>query len=80
MNKTLNGNRKDIIASGSIVLDGVLVIANIRVVRLQNGKTVVAMPSRQIATGEYKDLVYPISPALRVIIDTAVIAALEAKA
>lgn len=63
-----------LVAVGSVELDGELRIEYVRVLLASDGRLVVAMPSRQTRVGEYRDTVHPTTPALRALIDEAVLA------
>ncbi len=72
--------RKDngqLIAFASIVFDGEFVVSHIRIIKNETGKIVVSMPSRQSASGQYRDLAYPITSSARERLDAAVIAELK---
>ena len=56
----------------SILLDDMIAIHDIRIISGDNG-LFVAMPSRKTATGGYRDIVHPITPEGREIIETAII-------
>ncbi|MGE5507142.1 MAG: septation regulator SpoVG [Chitinophagales bacterium] len=63
-------------ATASIVLDGVFVVRDLRVVETEKGPFV-AMPSRRAANGEFRDIAYPITAEAREMIQRAVLAAYE---
>ena len=65
-----------VLGYGSICLDGVFVIDNVRVVNGKNGKFA-SMPSRQKQDGTYTDVAYPITKEMRDAINTAVLEAYE---
>lgn len=72
-----NDSRKDnehLIAFASIIFDGVFVVSHIRVTKNETGKVVVSMPSRQVRSGQYKDVAYPVTNGARFLIDSAIIA------
>ena len=56
----------------SILLDDMLAIHDIRIISGDNG-LFVAMPSRQTASGDYRDIVHPISQDSRNIIEGAIL-------
>ena len=56
----------------SILLDDMLAIHDIRIISGENG-LFVAMPSRKTATGDYRDIVHPISQEARDIIEGAIL-------
>ena len=60
----------------SVTLDDMLVIHDIKVIEGQE-KMFVAMPSRKNAEGEYKDIVHPITPQMREILQGAILAKYE---
>lgn len=47
-----------------LTFDEVLVIHGLKLIEGENGKFI-AMPSRKMPDGEFKDIVHPINPALR---------------
>lgn len=55
-----------------ILLDDMLAIHDIRIISGDNG-LFVAMPSRKTPTGDYRDIVHPISQEARDIIEKAII-------
>ena len=55
-----------------ILLDDMIAIHDIRIISGDNG-LFVAMPSRKTPTGDYRDIVHPISPEGREIIETAIL-------
>ena len=56
----------------SIILDDMLAIHDIRIISGDNG-LFVAMPSRQTPSGDYRDIVHPISQDARDIIEGAIL-------
>lgn len=56
----------------SIVLDDQLAIHDIRIIEGDNG-LFTAMPSRKTATGGYRDVAHPITPAARNMIEKAIL-------
>ena len=56
----------------SIILDDMLAIHDIRIIQGDNG-LFVAMPSRQTPSGDYRDIVHPISQDARDIIEGAIL-------
>lgn len=48
----------------NIVIDDAFIIRNIKVIEGQNG-LFVAMPSRRVSTGEYRDIAHPINTETR---------------
>ena len=59
--------------SASILLDDISAIHDIRIISGDNG-LFVAMPSRKTAAGDYRDIVHPISPEGREMIEKAILA------
>ena len=55
-----------------ILLDDMIAIHDIRIISGDNG-LFVAMPSRKTPTGEYRDIVHPISQEARDIIEKAIV-------
>lgn len=51
-------------AFATVVFDSVLVVHNIKIVSTGD-KLIIAMPSRQVNNGEYKDIVHPITSDFR---------------
>lgn len=58
----------------SVTFDEAFVVHDIKVVEGEKG-LFVAMPSKRMPDGEYKDIAHPISSAMREIIQTAVLTA-----
>ena len=56
----------------SILLDDMIAIHDIRIISGDNG-LFVAMPSRKTPTGDYRDIVHPISQEARDIIEKAIV-------
>ncbi len=48
----------------NIVIDDAFIVRNIKVIEGQNG-LFVAMPSRRVSTGEYRDIAHPINTETR---------------
>lgn len=69
----LEGRMKAIV---SVTIDDAFVIHDVKVVEGQNG-LFVAMPSRRMPSGEYRDIAHPITSSAREIIQNAVLAAYE---
>lgn len=59
------GSSSRLIACGSVELDGELRIEYIRVVRTNDGRILVAMPSHRNSAGAHRDLVHPVVQKLR---------------
>ena len=66
-------NREDSVVKGiaSILIDDILAIHDIRIIKGEKG-LFVAMPSRKTPSGEYKDVVHPISQEGREMIQSAI--------
>ena len=60
----------------SVLLDDCFAIHDIRIIAGDNG-LFVAMPSRKTATGGYRDIVHPITPEGREMIETAILGEYE---
>jgi len=56
----------------SMTLDSSFVVHDIKVIKSQE-KLFVAMPSRRMPDGEYRDIAHPINPATRQAIEAAII-------
>ncbi len=61
-------------AFATVVFDSVLVVHNIKIVSTGD-KLIIAMPSRQVHNGEYKDIVHPITSSFRNLLSQKVIEA-----
>ena len=59
-------------ATASVVINNAICINNISLVETK-GKRFISFPSRQISTGEFRDIVYPINSETREIIEKAII-------
>ncbi len=59
-------------AIASMTLDNCFVIHNIKVLDV-NGNIFVAMPSKKISDGNFKDLAHPINKETRSLVETAVL-------
>ncbi len=70
----LANSTNNVKAMASITFDDVFVVTGIRVVQGQNG-LFTAMPSRKNASGEYKDVCFPLNGELRKEINDKVIEA-----
>lgn len=73
--KRVNGETKTK-AVASIVIDGVFVVRDLRVIETEKGPFV-SMPSRRAANGEFRDIAYPITAEAREMIQKVVLAAYE---
>lgn len=60
----------------TVTFDGCFVIHNIKVIEGKAGMFI-AMPSRKTRTGEYKDIVHPISPEFRLHLQERILLAYE---
>lgn len=60
----------------SVTFDDAFVVHDIKIIEGQNG-LFIAMPSRKVSDGEYRDIAHPINPEMRVNLQEAVIAAYE---
>lgn len=69
-----SGGESKLKAYCSVVLDGMFVVHELRVVEGANG-VFVAMPRRKTAEGEYKDVAHPITAEARELIQKAVLEA-----
>lgn len=65
-------------AMASITIDNAFVVTGIKIVESQNG-LFTAMPSRKTASGEYKDICFPITAEARAEIQNEVLKAYEEK-
>lgn len=65
-------------AIASIVIDDAFVIHDLRVVNGEKG-VFVAMPSRKLPSGEFRDICHPINSDARQMIQEAVLAEFEAE-
>ena len=63
-------------AAVSITIDDVLAVHDIKIIEGQSG-TFVAMPSRKMPTGEFKDVVHPITAQAREWISKKILEAYE---
>jgi len=61
-------------AFASITLDDQFVVHDLRVVAGNDG-LFVAMPSRRLGNGSYKDVAHPITPQFRIAVEGAVLSA-----
>ena len=65
------------LASGSITFEGMFVVSGIKVMRAKSGDLFVAYPSWKNSDGEYKDVCFPMTKALREDINMQVLAKYE---
>ena len=56
----------------TVTFDDVLVVHNVKVIEGKSG-LFVAMPSRQLANGEYKDVVHPITSSFRTLLQDKIL-------
>lgn len=56
----------------NIVIDDAFIIRNIKVIEGENG-LFVAMPSRRVSTGEYRDIAHPINTETRTMVEKTII-------
>lgn len=63
-------------AFATVVFDSVLVVHNIKIVSTGD-RLIIAMPSRQVHNGEYKDIVHPITSDFRAQLSDKVLQAYE---
>ena len=56
----------------NIVIDDAFIIRNIKVIEGENG-LFVAMPSRRVSTGEYRDIAHPINTETRNMVEKTII-------
>jgi stage V sporulation protein G len=64
--------REKVKAFASITLDDEFVVHDLRIIEGQKG-LFVAMPSRKLPNGEFRDVAHPIKPEVREMIQTAVL-------
>ncbi|MES9681613.1 SpoVG family protein [Gottfriedia acidiceleris] len=57
----------------NIVVNGMISLNDIRIVENQSGRLIVAMPSKKMPGGNFKDLANPVNAEARRIIEDAVI-------
>ena len=69
----MDGRMKAIV---SVTFDDAFVVHDVKVVEGQNG-LFVAMPSRKMPDGEFRDIAHPISSSAREVIQSAVFKAYE---
>lgn len=74
--KKRDGDEK-FLASGSITFDDMYVVSGIKVMRSNSGDLFVAYPSWKNSDGEYKDVCFPLTKALREDISMQVLAKYE---
>ena len=64
-------------AVASVVIEDGLVIHDIRIVSGASDKLFIAMPSRKMPSGEFKDVVHPINSEVRNNFDSTILSAYE---
>ena len=74
---TKGSSEDSCLAYGSITFDGDFVVCGIRVLESKDGKLFVGYPSRKNQSGEYKNICFPMKPALREDIEVRVLAEYE---
>ena len=75
LRKVNSENRMKAVAS--VTFDNEFVVHDIKVIESQNG-LFIAMPSKKIPTGEFKDIAHPINAETREKIQAAILEAYEA--
>lgn len=75
LNKTDGSDNE--LAYGSITFEGNFVVSGIRVIKGKDGDPFVAYPSRKNSKGEYKDICFPMTKALREDIQIQILAKYE---
>jgi len=60
----------------TVTFDDSFVVHNVKIIEGENG-VFIAMPSRQIKSGEYKDVAHPINTAFRTILQERILAEYE---
>lgn len=58
----------------SVLLDDSFAVHDIRIIEGDNG-LFIAMPSRKVATGGYRDIAHPINPEVRAMFEDAILEA-----
>ncbi len=69
--------RNVLIASATVEIGGCFVIERVRVVKLHDGRRLVAMPSVRNANGSFTDVVRPANREARQALNDAVLAAVD---
>lgn len=69
--------RSVLIASATVEIGGWLVVERVRIVRLYDGRRLVAMPSVRNANGSFTDVVRPANREAREALNSAVLAAVD---
>ncbi|MDD4184478.1 MAG: septation regulator SpoVG [Candidatus Izemoplasmatales bacterium] len=73
--KRVNGDNR-LVGIAAITIDECFVVHELRVIEGKNG-LFVAMPSRKMPNGEFKDVAHPINTETRSLIEKAVLDAFE---
>jgi len=73
--KRVNGDNR-LVGIAAITIDECFVVHELRVIEGKNG-LFVAMPSRKMPNGEFKDVAHPINTETRSLIEKAVLEAFE---
>jgi stage V sporulation protein G len=76
--RTIEGNEK-LKAYATVIFDDALVIHNIKIISSDEG-LFIAMPSRKMTNGEFKDVVHPISKDFRDLLTRNIIEQYNAEA
>ena len=76
--RTIEGNEK-LKAYATVIFDDALVIHNIKIIFSDEG-LFIAMPSRKMTNGEFKDVVHPISKDFRDLLTRNIIEQYNAEA
>lgn len=69
--KRINGDNR-LVGIAAITIDNCFVVHELRIIEGKNG-LFVAMPSRKMPNGDYKDVAHPINSETRTMIEKAVI-------
>ena len=70
LHKVSDGGK--LLAYVTVTFDDVLVVHNVKVIEGKSG-LFVAMPSRQLTNGEYKDVVHPITSSFRTLLQDKIL-------
>ncbi|MBU0997555.1 MAG: septation regulator SpoVG [Firmicutes bacterium] len=73
--KRVNGDNR-LVGIAAITIDECFVVHELRIIEGKNG-LFVAMPSRKMPNGEFKDVAHPINTETRSVIEKAVLEAYE---
>ena len=69
-------NAGNLLANASITIDDEFVVSDVKVVEGQNGRFI-AMPSKKLPDGKFKDIAFPVKKETREAIEAAVLAKYE---